>query len=227
MQTERSRKALRRAACWLALAVLPTSAWAHHQGTGRIPSPDGIVIPGLTHGQMVAVARNKSAILALAEDQPAGDVVGRRLAEYVGFQSYACWWSLVPGSLRDEASPFNECTHATLAGTMALYRHMLPRLGGGAAAQDLVARIDADLLENGAAVVLCRFSDEAFSTAEIIAPSWGGVLSSPPALLTLGGLLGFAGGLVWLVLWLTRADPADPRHLAARQLRRVDRSAAV
>ena len=212
MQTGRARTMVRWAACWLALAALPTPARAHHQGVTRAASPDGIAIPGLTHGQMVAVARNRSAILALAADLPAGDVTGRRLEEYVGFQSYACWWSLVPGSLRDEASPFNECTHATLAGTMALYRHMLPRLGGSTAAKELAARIDADMLENGVAVVLCRFSDETFSTAEIIAPSWADLLSSPPTLLTLSGLLAFAGGLVWLMLRATRTDPAALRR---------------
>ncbi len=212
MQTERARKVLRWAACWLLLVTLPIPAWAHHQGTLRAASPDGIAIPNLTHGQMVAVARNKSAILALAADLPAADVVGRRLEEYVGFQSYACWWSLVPGSLRDETSPFNECTHATLAGTMALYRHMLPRLGSSTAAKELAARIDADMLENGAAVVLCRFSDEAFSTAEIVTPSWGGLVSSPPTLLTVAGLLAFVSGSVWLMLRLTRRTQPSLQH---------------
>ncbi len=222
MPTERARKVLRWAACWLVLAVLSTPAWAHHQGTARTASPDGIAIPNLTHGQMVAVARNKSAILALAADQPAGDVVGRRLAEYVGFQSYACWWSLVPGSLRDEASPFNECTHAILAGTMALYRHMLPRLGSSAAAKELAAKINADMLENGAAVVLCRFSDEAFSTAEIITPPWGGLLSSPPTILTLAGLIVLVNGLTWLMLRMTRTDPAGLQHSPARESSRAN-----
>jgi hypothetical protein len=203
---------VRLTACCLALAASPAPAQAHHQGTTHASSPDGIAIPGLTHGQMVAVARNKPAILALAADQPAGDPVGRRLAEHVGFQSFACLWSLVPGSLRDEANPFNECTHATLAATMALYRHLLPRLGGSTAAKRLAARIEADMLESGAAVALCRFSDEAFSTAEIVTPSWGDVLSSPSTMATLAGLLALCGGLGWLALRLTRTGLAGPQR---------------
>jgi hypothetical protein len=38
-----------------------------------------------------------------------------RIENYVNLQSFACLWGLVPGSLKDEGSPFNECAHAYLA----------------------------------------------------------------------------------------------------------------
>ncbi len=187
-----------------ASALLPaTAARAHHL---RPPGPDatGIAIPGLTHGQLAAVALNKPAILDLAARQPRPDATTRRLAEFVDMQSFACLWSLVPGSLSDEHSPFNECTHAALAGTLALYRHVRATAPADPEALALDARLQRDLLENSAALVLCRFGDEPFNTAELIQPSWSDIAASPPAALTLAGLLLATAVAVRLLLGLTR-----------------------
>ena len=47
-----------------------------------------------------------------------------RLEDYLSLQSFACLWGLVPGSVTDEASPFNECSHAYLAAARALLLHL-------------------------------------------------------------------------------------------------------
>ena len=65
----------------------------------------------LTHGQMAVIADNLSAIRSLADERTPGDLVMWRLRDYVNLQLFACLWGAVPGSVRDEASPFNECAH--------------------------------------------------------------------------------------------------------------------
>ena len=84
------------------------------------PPPQGISIPSLTHGQMAAISNNLSAIRAQASSRIGFDMTTWRLEDYLNLQSFACLWGIVPGSIRDEGSPFNECAHAYLAATRAL-----------------------------------------------------------------------------------------------------------
>jgi len=193
----------------LFLAVLlPPPASAHRSAAGRT---DGLPIPTLTHGQMAVIAENRPEILALADRQPFPDMTFWRLRNYVGLQYAACLWGLVPGSIADEASPFNECSHAYLSGVRALLLHMKTMPGDTAAAAALVDRINMEMLQKNASLVVCRFSEEPFNTAEIVGPHWSEIPFHGPSLLAMLGLAAaFAGGLAMFSRFLRgpRAEAA-------------------
>jgi hypothetical protein len=152
------------------------------------------------------IADYRSAILDLAARQARTDEPFRRLMNYGAIQYTYCLWGLVPGSLRDETSPFNECSHAYLSAAQALLLHMRTMPGNSAAFQQdiesLASRIDADMVRSGAALVLCQFSGESFNTASLIRPVWSAVPFHPPSLIAFAvlamgltaGTIGLAGG---------------------------------
>jgi hypothetical protein len=187
----------------LLLAVVATAvlcgapAWAHRTSSGPTT---GISIPSLTHGQMAVIAQYRGAILALADRQLAqSDETFFRLRNYVDLQYLYCAWGLVPGSVTDEASPFNECSHAYLSGTRALLLHMQTMPGDQSRVHALIDRIERDMLANNASLVLCQYSNEAFNTADHISPHWRDVPFHGPSAMTFAGfaglsLLGILGG---------------------------------
>ena len=122
--------------------------------------------------------------MALADDQYPTDSIMRQLQSFINLQYFACARGLVPGSLRDEASPFNECTHAYLAGTRALLLHLQTMPGDHTALRALSRQIDVAMLNNHASLVLCRFSDEPFNTADVIFPQWSNLARDLPSALT-------------------------------------------
>lgn len=171
-----SRSLFLAALAWLLVAsTLPALS---HSRTPGDPA-DGIPIPNLTHGQMGVIAGYRTAILDLAALQPRTDPVLRRLRNYADIQQAACLWGLMPGSLGDERSPFNECTHAYLAATQALLLHMQAKAGDDSTVSALAARIESDMLLSRASLLLCRHSGEAFNTAAIVAPRWSEIPSHP------------------------------------------------
>jgi hypothetical protein len=179
----------------LLFAASAAPAWAHHQGSAQAAPAEGISIPSLSHGQMAVIADNRAAILDLAAQQTPTDPVMRRLESFVNLQYFACMWGIVPGSLDDENSPFNECSHAYLAATRALLVHLQDMTGDRTAVRALVAKIELEMLSNGASLVLCRYSDEPFNTAEVIGPHWRDIPSHPPSLMLFVGLaLAVLGG---------------------------------
>ena len=184
-------------AALLAIAsVLPASA--HRQATGAA-APDGaIAIPNLTHGQMAAIAENRAAILDLAARQTPTDPTMRRLETFISLQYFDCLWGLAPGSVEDEASPFNECAHAYLAATRMLLMHLETMPGDRTAVRALVAKIEREMLDNHASLVLCRYSDEPFNTAERIAPHWREIPFHLPSLMTLGAAVAMVMGSMGL-----------------------------
>jgi hypothetical protein len=193
---------------WLGLALLAAApASAHRAKTDAAAPAEGLPISSLTHGQMKVIAENLTAIRALADAQFPTDPVMRRLQGYVSLQSFACLWGWVPGSLTDESSPFNECSHAYLAGAQALLLHIRHMPGHGAAADALVAKVEAEMLANGAALSLCRFSDEPFNTAAVLFPRWRDAPRHAPTALFLGGWLAllFAGAATGVRLWRSAA----------------------
>ncbi|WP_454815454.1 hypothetical protein [Labrys neptuniae] len=196
----------------LLLALLATSAFAHRQtsdgdgdGTGA-----GIPIPNLTHGQMAVIADNMPAILAVADRQTGLDETARRLRAFVDWQYFFCFRGLVPGSLKDEESPFNECSHAYLAGTQALLLELRQTRGDRADVRALVDKVGLDMVRNNAALVLCRFSGEAFNTADVVSPRWSEVPAHPPSLATFGGFAFLVGGVLWLGLRRRTAPVSGP-----------------
>src|SRR5690606_21128342 len=74
----------------------------------------GIPIASLSHGQMTVIADHRSEIMKLAAQERQVDDTFVRLLNYGNIQYTYCLWGLVPGSLSDEESPFNECAHAYL-----------------------------------------------------------------------------------------------------------------
>lgn len=206
-----------RALAVLILLAAPLSpACAHHLGVAHEGPPmglptqaKGLALPNLTHGQMLVIAANRAAILKLAAAQNPTDPTLRRLQGYISLQTFACLWGLVPGAVEDESSPFNECSHAYLAGTKALLMHLLAMPGDRAPVRALADQIELEMLRNDAALDLCRYSDEPFDTAHIVGPHWSEIPSHPKSALSLAGVAGAA--LSWL--WLA----ARPRRRVAGQ----------
>jgi len=182
-----------------ALVVLGTSGGeAHRISTRSGPPPEGISIPSLTHGQMAVISENLSAIRALASSRIGFDMTTWRLEDYLNLQSFACFWGIVPGSIRDEGSPFNECAHAYLAAGRALLLQLREARGADHKAVDaLIRKIEVEMLANGASLTLCRYSDEPFNTNEVIFPRWSEVPSHPPTAAFAALVLVAIGGAAW------------------------------
>ena len=198
-----------------ALILLAAPAEAHRPAASGGPPRAGIAIPSLTHGQMAVIARHVSAIRALAKNAFAGDMTLWRIEDYLSLQSFACLWGLVPGSITDEASPFNECAHAYLAAARALLLHLreMPR-ADHAAIEALVRRIETEMLTNNASLSLCRFSDEPFNTNEIVAPRWREIPLHPPSLAALSAVLLAVGAAGWR-FWPRRPEAVQGERTAA------------
>jgi hypothetical protein len=146
---------------------------AHRILTHRGPPPAGVPIPSLTHGQMAVIHDNLSAIRALASARLGFGLTTWRLEDYLNLQSFACLWGMVPGSVTDEESPFNECAHAYLAAGRALLLQLNREPGADHKSIDaLISNIEVEMLADGVSLNLCRYSDEPFNTNDIIWPHW-------------------------------------------------------
>jgi hypothetical protein len=203
------------AALVIALAALrPSPSEAHRIARSVGPPPDGIAIPSLTHGQMAAIAENLPGIRALAGARIGFDMTAWRLEDYLSLQSFACLWGLVPGSITDESSPFNECAHAYLAAGRALLLQLREAPGvDHRAVEALIGKIEGEILVNGASFTLCRYSDEPFNTNEIVFPHWGEIPSHPPT----AGFAVAAFAVIGAVAW-----SAWPRRSVRREPERPD-----
>ena len=181
------------------IALLLTSpSEAHRIAASGGPPPTGIAIPSLTHGQMAVIADNLSSIRALAGSQIGLDMTMWRLEDYLNLQSFACLWGVVPGSIADESSPFNECAHAYLAAAQALLLHLREAPGvDHDAVGALIGRIETEMLANGASLSLCRFSDEPFNTNQIIFPRWSEIPSHPPTAGFAAAVFAAIAGMAW------------------------------
>ncbi len=190
----------------LALWLAVTPALAHHSATKASGAADSIAIANITHGQMLVLAKYRSDILRLVEAQttPAREL--RRLQAFQNIQFSSCGWGLVPGTVSDEDSPFNECAHAYLAATRALLLNMQSSNPIDSDVSTLAGRIERDMLEQFASLVLCAHSDEAFNTGQIVQPAWGALPGHMPSLITFGAALATAGALLWLSKKLRRGS---------------------
>jgi hypothetical protein len=171
---------------------------AHRISTRSGPPPEGISIPSLTHGQMAVIRDNLPAIRALASARLGFDLTTWRLEDYLNLQSFACLWGIVPGSIRDENSPFNECAHAYLAAGRALLLQLGREPGADHKSIDaLISKIEVEMLADGASLNLCRYSDEPFNTNEIIWPHWGMAPFHPPTVMMAVAAFAVLGIAVW------------------------------
>jgi hypothetical protein len=169
-------------AIWQSLLIaIPAEA---HSGSSA-PPPPGIQIPSLTHGQMAVIARYRGEILDLAQRQTVTDPTFRRLYNHGNLQFTYCLWGLMPGSIGDEESPFNECSHAYLATAKALLAYMATMPSAERQAKALISDIDADMVRSGASWILCQYSGEAFSTGAVVEPRWRSIFFHLPSLAVL------------------------------------------
>jgi hypothetical protein len=182
-----------------ALFMLGTQPSHAHRISARSgPPPEGVSIPSLTHGQMAVISDNLSAIRALASARTGFDLTTWRLEDYLNLQSFACFWGLVPGSITDEQSPFNECAHAYLAAGRALLLQLAHEPDADHKAIDaLISKIEVEMLADGASMNLCRYSDEPFNTNEVIWPHWGMVPFHPPTAMLAAAAFAAIGVAVW------------------------------
>ena len=187
--------------------VVSATAAQAHSGSSN-PPPPGIQIPSLTHGQMAVIASYRGAIIGLAQQQTQTDPTFRRLYNHGNLQYTYCLWGLMPGSLGDEQSPFNECSHAYLATAKALLTHMATMPSAEREAKALISDIDADMVRTGASWILCQFSGESFSTGAVVEPRWRDMVFHLPSL----AVLIFAGAaLVAAALSIFRSPkPRQP-----------------
>jgi hypothetical protein len=181
---------------------------AHRISTRSGPVPEGVSIPSLTHGQMAVIRDNLPAIRALASARLGFDLTTWRLEDYLNLQSFACLWGIVPRSITDEESPFNECAHAYLAAGRALLLQLAQEPGADHKSIDaLISKIEVEMLADGASLNLCRYSDEPFNTNEIIWPHWSGIPFHAPTLAALGAIFALiASPAIWVV---RRGNPSS------------------
>ncbi len=180
----------------------------HRISTRSGPPPEGVSIPSLTHGQMAVIRDNLPAIRALANARLGFDLTSWRLEDYLNLQSFACLWGIVPGSIADEDSPFNECAHAYLAAGRALLLQLGQAPGADHKAIDaLIGKIEVEMLAEGASLNLCRYSDEPFNTNEIIWPHWRRIPFHAPSAMLAAAMFAAIGVAVWGAWPRRRAPP--------------------
>jgi hypothetical protein len=67
--------------------------------------------------------------------------------------------------------------------------HLQEMTGGDrAAVRALARRIEQETSDDGASLVICRYSDEPFNTAEVIGPHWSRIPYHLPSLATFAAL---------------------------------------
>ncbi len=179
----------------IVLAISVTLGAAHVQ---RAAAPiEGLPIAAITHGQMRALAPYRGTILNLAARHLHEDETLRRLTNHARIQFAWCLWGLVPGTVRDEESPFNGCAHAYLAAARAVLLRLHEVAPDSPQVRPLVHEVETAMLAEATALELCGFSADAFDTARFVAPEWLRIPTHLPSLalvaMTIAGLVGAAG----------------------------------
>ncbi|GAC1041144.1 hypothetical protein thsrh120_11480 [Rhizobium sp. No.120] len=173
----------------------PASVAAHGGSSG---SQAGIPIPSLTHGEMAVIAPYYGRMISLAESVSDTDETFRRVLNFAQIQRAYCLWGLMPGSVSDEESPFNECSHAYLAAAKAVLLQMRAMKVEKVPVDDLVSDIDTALVRNNLSLILCKFSGESFNTADLIRPKLADIAYHAKSLAAISS----ASLLVLAGLWL-------------------------
>lgn len=193
------------AAICLMLSCWPSMLAAH--GGSSSGNHTGIPIPSLTHGEMAVIAPYYGRIIALAENVSDTDETFRRLLNFAQIQRAYCLWGMMPGSVSDEESPFNECSHAYLAAAKAVLLQMRTMKSETAPVGDLVSEIDAVMVRSNLSLILCKFSGESFNTADLVRPKLADIVLHTESLLAiLSAMLATVAGL-WLTARALRTEP--------------------
>ncbi|MGO4569627.1 hypothetical protein AB4Z52_32435 [Rhizobium sp. 2YAF20] len=193
----------------LAMIFVPDQSIAHSFSVGG--STAGLPIPSLSHGEMAIIAPYQGAIMDLALSALDTNEPFRRVLNFAQIQYAACLWGMMPGGVTDEASPFNECSHAYLAATKAVLLDMRAMPQERNRANDLVSRIDNEMVANSMSLITCEFSAETFNTANVISPQWTAVPSHFPSLIAFTAVLISTSGLGWGGVRLLRRPSNDAK----------------
>ena len=156
------------------VSIASGAAYAH-SGNAQAGPDSGVKIPGVTHGQMAVIGQFSGQITDLASRQFVPDEDFRRILNYARIQQTYCAWGLMPGSVSDEASPFNECSHAYLAALQSILLRMTAMSPPDPRVAILAHSVDVAMIEEGSGLILCAFSAETFNTALILKPDWWAV----------------------------------------------------
>ncbi|MBX4861491.1 hypothetical protein G9X64_19150 [Rhizobium sophorae] len=187
MKNDRARPLLLTASSAAAFfCVVAGSAFAHSRGDGG--SHAGLNIPQISHGEMAVISDYRGRIIDLASRAVETNEPFRRVLNYAEIQYSYCLWGRMPGSVMDEESPFNECAHAYLAAAKAVLLSMREMPRERAAADEIISAVDADMVRRGLALITCRFSGEAFNSADIVKPRWSGIPFHAASMASLTGL---------------------------------------
>lgn len=172
--------------CAVAVAVGASTATANAHHAKRVQPGEtvGVAISAISHGEMPVFAQYRKEIMDLAARQTRTDPTLRRLQGFISLQAFACFWGLVPGTMSDESSPFNECAHGYVAGVRALLDHMEDMPGDQSEAKALRVRIAADLARDPGLNAICSSSNEAFDSGIVVGPDWNLALTHAPTVLT-------------------------------------------
>ena len=186
----------------LLLLFLSTAAGPALAHSSRASSANatGLAIPSLSHGALAVLDEYYGAILDIAAKAKESDPVFRKLENYARIQNYYCLWGMAPRAIADEASPFNECSHAYLSAARMLLLHMRAMPSVAATAGDLASTIDAEMTRRGSALILCEYSEEPFYTGAFITPHWENAIEHKPTLLAAVSPLLAVAGFVFLRL---------------------------
>ena len=166
----------------IGLALMAGQAEAHGNRAASY-NATGLAIPSMSHGALLVLDEYYGAILRLASQAKESDPVFRKLENYARIQNYYCLWGFAPRAIADEASPFNECSHAYLSAARMLLLHMRDMPSVGAAAGDMISTVDAEMVRRGSALIQCEYSGEPFHTGGFITPHWEKLPSHPPSLI--------------------------------------------
>ncbi|MBX5164112.1 MULTISPECIES: hypothetical protein [unclassified Rhizobium] len=172
------------AAAWF--CAVGENALAHSRSVGG--SDTGLDIPEISHGEMAVISDYRGEIIGLASRATDTNELFRRVLNYAEIQYSYCLWGRMPGSVSDEESPFNECAHAYLAAAKAVLLEMREMPREAVAANEIISAVDADMVRRSLALITCRFSGEAFNTADVVKPRWSKVPFHPASMASLTGL---------------------------------------
>lgn len=136
---------------------------------------------------MAIIGRYRAEIFALAERATTTEHDFLTILRYARLQYADCLWGFVPTSISDEASPFNECSHAYLAATKEVLFRMRDMPDVAAEAGEIVSRISYDAAREGAVFIGCAYSGEGFNTADLVRPQWHDVPFHLPTMVSLLG----------------------------------------
>lgn len=191
----------------LAMIFAPGQSIAHSFSVGG--STAGLPIPSLSHGEMAIIEPYQGAIIDLALSAFDTNEPFRRVLNFAQIQYATCLWGMMPGGVTDEASPFNECSHAYLAATKVVLLDMRTMPRERKRANDLVSRIDKDMVMNSMSLITCQFSTETFNTANVISPQWTAVPSHFPSVIAFTTALISTSALGWGGVRLLRRQSND------------------